>query len=733
MRYSWWVMLILFSSKAISQDTAIALTLDEVHFYSGRFAGPKKHIVQKTELLTATDIARANPQSMGDLLSQTGNIFVQKSQQGGSSPVLRGFEASRILLVVDGIRMNNAIYRAGHLQNIITIDPNILEVVEVTYGPASTLYGSDALGGVIRMTSKSPQLSKEKKFLSSGSSFIRYSSANEEKTGHVDVNIGNNKLAFLQSYTYSFFDDLRMGSKYRKEYPDFGKRKQFITNINGIDSIVDNANAQRQRFSGFRQWSILQKILFVPRGTIRHTLNLQHSNTTNIPRYDRLQDKRNNILRYAEWYYGPQKRSLAAYELKTGKLNWLDDVKAIISYQNIEESRHTREFRRYDRLDHRIETVNVWGATLDVKKKIKSHEFTSGFDWQYNGVKSRAQREDIRLKSVSKLDTRYPDGKNTMSYTGVFVQHLLSLFNNKLIINDGIRLQAISLQSAINDNSFYNFPITSIRQVNHALTGNVGLAYLPDQCSRATASLATAFRAPNIDDLAKIFESNGTARQLIIPNPNLKPERTLSIDAGLQKSFALKVVAELTAFYTTFRNAIVVAPFQLNGQDSTLYNGAMSRVFASQNKNEAFLYGFSANATFQIQKYLKLYSSIGYTYGRVKNEGKETTPLDHIPPITGKTSLLYTRTKIQAEVYALYNGSKHLKDYSNSGEDNLQYATPEGMPGWVTYNFRVSYFILSGLQIQSAVENVFDRNYRAFSSGFSAPGRNFVVAIRKSF
>src|SRR6478672_6963327 len=130
------------------QDTSFnqEKNLDEVIIYSNKFAERKKNIVQKIEVVTARQIALQNTQNTGDLLISTGNVFVQKSQQGGSSPVIRGFEASRVLLVVDGIRMNNAIYRAGHLQNVITVDQNMLEQLEVLYGPASTLYGSDALG-----------------------------------------------------------------------------------------------------------------------------------------------------------------------------------------------------------------------------------------------------------------------------------------------------------------------------------------------------------------------------------------------------------------------------------------------------------------------------------------------------------------------------------------------------------------------------------------------------------
>src|SRR5829696_1479056 len=122
------------------KDTVQIKELDEVVFSANKFSEKKRNVAQRIDIISSQEIERINTQNTGDLLLNTGNIFVQKSQQGGSSPVIRGFEASRVLLVVDGIRMNNAIYRSGHLQNVITIDQNMLERVEMIYGPASTLY-----------------------------------------------------------------------------------------------------------------------------------------------------------------------------------------------------------------------------------------------------------------------------------------------------------------------------------------------------------------------------------------------------------------------------------------------------------------------------------------------------------------------------------------------------------------------------------------------------------------
>jgi hemoglobin/transferrin/lactoferrin receptor protein len=186
-------------------------------------------------------------------------------------------------------------------------------------------------------------------------------------------------------------------------------------------------------------------------------------------------------------------------------------------------------------------------------------------------------------------------------------------------------------------------------------------------------------------------------------------------------------------FYTFFRNAITLAPFRLNGKDSIRYNGNMVHVVANQNVNRAYLFGANAALTIDITNALRFHSTINYTYGRLKNKDKTEVPLDHIPPVYGRTALSFTHARIQAELYALYNGWKKIEDYNPSGEDNVQYATPEGMPSWTTFNLKTTIPLGRLVSVQLGVENLLDRAYRYFASGFSAPGRNFIFALRSSF
>ncbi|MEL6988167.1 MAG: TonB-dependent receptor plug domain-containing protein, partial [Bacteroidota bacterium] len=208
--------------------------LDEV-VVIGRLDQRQEDLPYIIETVTAENIALTNPQTSADAVAQHGNVFVQKSQMGGGSPVLRGFEANKVLLVVDGIRLNNAIYRNGHLQNAITVDQAMLERTELIFGPNSLLYGSDALGGVIHFRTRMPKLAPGKKLNTSANFYTRYASANNEKSGHLDFNLGFKKWAFLTSFTYADFDDLRVGLNRKLAYENFGFRNQYVNIVNGED------------------------------------------------------------------------------------------------------------------------------------------------------------------------------------------------------------------------------------------------------------------------------------------------------------------------------------------------------------------------------------------------------------------------------------------------------------------------------------------------------------------
>jgi hemoglobin/transferrin/lactoferrin receptor protein len=709
--------------------------LDEVVISGNRTPEKTANIPRQIEVVDKSAITFGNNQNTADLLFNQSNIYIQKSQQGGGSPILRGFEANRVVIMVDGVRLNNAIFRGGHLQNIIRIDQNILTSAEVLYGPGSVIYGSDAMGGVVSLNTRGPALNNTSKKLAIKNEFyIRSSSANNELTNHYNINIGSKKWAAFTAITHSTFGNIITGKNRNLSWGNLGLRPTFIKTINGVDQVVTNPNKYEQVESNYKQTDIIQKILFTPSTNSQHTLNLQYSTTSNVPRYDRLTDLTNaGILSSAAWYYGPEKRLLVAYTIaSTLSQTWFDSYKITPAYQVIEESRHNRSYGSVW-LSSRIEKVNVSSINVDLYKRIKKHNLHYGIDAQHNTVSSTAFRTNINTSEHQNISTRYPAGGSNYAFGALFLSHSIAL-SNRWLINEGIRFSKIYSEAKFGQSTlYYPFLPTSTIQNNYAVNGNIGLVYLLHKDTRFYTNIGNAFRAPNIDDLNKIFDSK--TQFVILPNSNLKAEKSLTTDLGLNTIILKKLSINASVFYTQLYDAIVVQSTQINGSDSITYDGIKAKANTLLNAQKGFIYGWSINGKLVIKTNLHLYGASTYTYGRINNQ-QNLTPLDHIPPFYGKAGALLKLKGFVIDAYTQFNGAKPLQQYNINGEDNLQYATSNGLPAWYTVNFKTQYSVYKRgtlVTLQTGVENIFDTHYRLFASGISAMGRNFYATIRVGF
>ncbi len=714
-------------------DTALqAVPLRETVVSANRVSQARSAVAQQVTVLSSAQIEQVNAQTTADLLHNTGAVFIQKSQQGGGSPVIRGFEASRVLLVVDGVRLNNAIYRSGHLQNIITTDNAVLERVEVLFGPASTVYGTDALGGAICFYTKSPVLAAAGAGLkTTGNAFFRNGTVNQEKTAHADFSVGGSKWGALTAFTFSDFGDLRMGKK-KGFGPFFGKRNFYAARIDGKDSLVINPDPYVQKFSGYRQMNLLEKMVYRPNENSSHTLNIQWSGSTDIPRYDRLTDPGSDGgLNSAEWYYGPQKRLFTAYTFGLDQAGWFNGgLRATASYQDVEESRHSRSFGK-NGLTSRIEQVRVSGLTVNAQRNWGLQTIDIGVDGQYNYVQSTAFSTDIRNGTVSAASTRYPDGGSQMHSLAAYAVHRWqSRRNAAWSFSEGLRVGYSSLQASFVDTSFFHFPFAAIRQTSPLVSANLGAVWDGLAGWRTAFNLSTGFRTPNVDDLAKVFDSQA-GNLLVVPNPDLQPEKTFNADVTITRYITDRLRWENVVWATAFRDAIVTDLFRFNGQEFVAYDGQLTRVAASQNKRAANMWGLHTSLQADVYTDLALYASIAYTYGRIL--GAEGSPLDHIPPVYGRAGVRWHTIKATVEGFALFNGQKKIARYNLEGEDNQQYAPPGGMPGWWTLHLRSGYRFNRFLVVQAGIENLLDTQYRVFASGINGPGRNMFATLRVGF
>ena len=727
------VLLPFLGFSQTAQDTT-ATELNEV-VISNKV--PKKYtqLPNQVEVITAKQIDFQNFQSTAEMLSNSGSLFVQKSQQGGGSPVIRGFEASRVLITVDGVRMNNLIFRAGHLQNVITVDENMLENVGVFYGPSSTLFGSDALGGAVAMTTKNAKFLDQAHNNFTGGVNTRYSSVNEEKSVALHLNYATSKFASMTFFSFNDFGDLKMGKERNHNGDYFGERPNYVSTVGGVDQLNVNSDKYTQVGSAYKQYNFMQKFAYKTISGYLHGFNLQYSTTSNINRYDRLTETAGSGLRFAQWYYGPQDRLLAIYSLQKEKAFLNSDLKINVAYQNVKESRHNRRFGNYN-LQHNEENVDMFSVSLDLDKKFTKGELFYGFESYYEILKSTAYANNINTGVVTDINTRYPNGDNNMMRNDLYISYNEKM-SDKTFWNVGARAGYTTLKSTIADNSVFSLPFNSISQGNFTYSGTLGITHNTSKNFALKGNIATGFRAPNIDDLAKVFESKAGSSSslgiLIVPNEDLKPEKTITGDLGIViQSDSKRIKLESTYFYTRMYDAIVTDDFTYNGQSIINYNGFDAQVKANQNKGKAFVTGFSTNVSAYIISDLLFSANFNYTLGRVVEDGSQR-PLDHIAPYFGKVGLTYTYNKLNLEGYMLYNGKKDIKDYSTSGEDNAQYAPANGMPAWETYNFKAGFQVLKGGTLFAGVENILDTQYRVFASGINAPGRNIYGGIKYTF
>ncbi len=717
-----------------STDLKVYLTinsqsLEEVVASASKFEEKRKDVAQKVQVLRTNELQNMNQSTSADVLANSGNIMVQKSQLGGGSPIIRGFETNKVLIVVDGIRMNNAIYRGGHLHNVITLDNAIMDRVEIVFGPGSVVYGSDALGGVMSFTTKNPLLSTNGKVNVKSGAYARYMSAVSGYQAHADVSVGGKRFGSLTSFTFSNFGDLRQGAHRDPSVGNFGARPWYVQRIDGKDSIFVNKDTNLQVGSGYTQYDILQKFLFQQNQFVKHTVNLQYSTSGYVPRYDRLVQVAGGLPRFSEWNYGPQERFLGSYTLELTKKNVLyDRSRFIIGYQKIQESRIDRRFNQNGQ-NNRIEDLNILTLNLDLAKEIGKHELRYGIEGWYNTVASSAFTKDIVTGAQTALDTRYASGGSSMGSFAAYVTHTWEI-NDRLVLNDGLRFSYVGLNAKFTDTTFFNFPFQDAKQKNGALTGNIGLIYMPSSTCRVSALVSTGFRAPNVDDLSKVFES--TSGNINVPNPDLKPEYTYNGEVSISNRFSDGLTFQATGYYTLYRNALTTQNFTYLGQDSIVYEGVLSQVVATTNANKAYLYGLELAMNGQLNGNVSVYATFNYTYGRIVT-GTTAIPLDHIPPIFGKFGMQLTQNKFRSEFYANYSGWKRIEDYRLEAEDNEDYALPTGMPSWFTVNARVGYQFSKNLGLQVACENILDQNYRVFASNISAPGRNFILTLRGNF
>jgi len=718
----------LFSFQLNLQPSLLAM--DEIIVSANRWEQNSADIPVKISSISKKDIQLQNPQTAADLLTVSGKVFMQKSQQGGGSPMIRGFATNRLLYAIDGVRMNTAIFRGGNIQNVISLDPFAIEKSEVLFGPSSVIYGSDAIGGVMSFQTITPQFTTEEKPFVSGSAFTRYSSANNEKTGHFDVNLGWKKWASVTSISSNDFGDLKMGSHGPDEY----LRPFYVQRQNGVDVVVTNDDPLVQKPSAYSQINLMQKVRFSPNEKWDFQYGVHFSKTSSYSRYDR-HIRYNNVglPRYAEFDYGPQKwimNNLSISNTQTTKV--YDELSIRMAHQFFEESRISRNMNNPNRAT-RIEKVNAISINADFTKKTSGNNAVIyGVEFVTNDVDSEGINENIVAGTSQAAPARYPQSKWN-SY-GIYINDQYK-FSDKMLLQSGLRYNQFVLNADF-DTTFYPFPFTEAKINDGALTGSLGLVYRPTAKWVISSNFATAFRSPNVDDLGKVFDSEPGS--VVVPNPDLKAEYAYNLDLNVAKLFGKNVKVDVSGYYTLLDNAMVRRDFTLNGETEILYDGELSNVQAIQNAANAKVYGIQAGIEVKSVSGFYFQVDLNFQKGEEELDNGDKSPSRHAAPFFGVGRLGYSNSKLDLQLNAQFSDEVSYDNLAEEERGKPEIYAIDGngnpySPSWYTLNLKSMYKLTENFTVTVGLENITDQRYRPYSSGIVAPGKNFILALRAKF
>lgn len=706
-----------------------SLTLATTVISASRWNQNESDVSGKVRQLDSEWLDLRNPMTTADWLGSSGEVFVQKSQLGGGSPMIRGFSANRLLYSIDGVRMNTAIFRSGNLQQVISIDPFSLQNTEILFGPGAVMYGSDAIGGVMVFETLRPDHENQKL---KGNFVSRFSSAYSEETIHTDLSYGIGKWAFVTSASYFDFGDLTMGkNKGQASY----LRSTFVERITGIDQEINNPNPRKQVGTGYKQVNLMQKISIKTKANSAIDYAFHYSSTSDIPRYDRLIEKRDGKLRFARWDYGPQRWMMQ-------QLNWnttaptkaYEQAKITVAYQFFEESRIDRRVGNATQFE-RVEKVQASSLNADfIKSFFQTHFLNYGLEAVMNVVNSKGQSVNISNQQVADASARYPNSNWT---SWAIYANYTAPISPKWKMQSALRynINGINADFANNQN-FYPLPVLQFKDDYHSITGNLGFVYQADPSFSISPQVATGFRAPNVDDMGKIFDSQPGS--LLVPNPQLQPEYAYNAELNLNKELFGTLKLDVTGYYTWLDQAMVRRPTLWNGKSELLYDGELSQLFSIQNAAFAEVKGIQAGFELALSSQLLLSSNYNWQKGVEELDNKSTSPSRHAAPAFGASKLRLHGKKGTLELSAQYSAAMPFEKMPQEeiAKPALYATDAQGnpySPSWVIINLAARIPITSRIQINAGIENLGNLQYRGYSSGIVNPGRNFQLSLKGSF
>lgn len=660
--------------------------LEEVQVTATRERASSRGVSQGVTIVARDELAWHTPLTAVDHLRGEPGTYVQQTTPGQGIPIIRGLKGSEVLHLVDGFRLNNAIFRNAPNQYVALVDAWNLERIEAVRGPGAAFHGAEAMGGVVQFLTRAPHFEGQPMQLR-GNAGVQWGSADSRLATQLEAEVGNERWLAQLGGTQQTVQEMRAG---------------------GGETLPHTA---------FRAHGAHARVAFAPSADLRVTLQAQYTAQPETPRVDALvpgfgqsrPDFSEHVLR-------PQRREFAQLRVESDRAQvWADSVDVQLGAQRMTDDRLTRDFQAPHREDEKNSST-LLGAIGHFTKRLQrnrgtSHALSYGFEVYHDTVDS--SRERIRLADgfTTGRPSRFPDG-STMSWVGVYAADRWSP-RDWLELTGGLRYTRYDIELPPNVDGI------AVEMQPGDVSGNFGLVVRTSDTLNLVANIGRGFRAPNVFDLG-MFGARGN--RFSIPNPDLAPESVLTYDLGMKYASG-DWRGELFAFRSNYRDKITQV---LTGD----IDMAGRLIVQSRNATRLALHGLEAGLTWQGSDRASVSATATWTRGEETLAG-DSYPADRVPPFFGRVSARFGLSATLAVEPTIFWAARQDRLSPRDAVDPRM--NPRGTAGWASASIRAAWNPTRSFTAYVGVENLADRRYREHGSGFDAPGRNAFASVALSF
>lgn len=682
-------------------DEAPKVALPEIVVTPMRSDAAPQDVPYTSVVIDREDLQANAPRTTPDALKGLPSVMVQKTSYGQGSPFLRGFTGFRTLMMLDGIRLNNSVFREGPNQYWGTVDPWSVDRYEVVMGPASVLYGSDAVGGAVNALTLPPPAWTGQPAYERNLSY-RGATADESHQARAGIRGRlSEALGFTAGYTWKSFGDLEGGD-------DVGQQHKTGYDENDLDLRADYQLATdttltlaHQSVDQDEAWRTHRTIYGIDWEGLKKGDDKVHA-------FDQSRD-----LTYLRLAARERPGAVDAYQLTLSRQVQQEDLTRV---------------RADDRRDEQGFDVTTWGMTAELQSDSTLGRWVYGVDYYRDEVDSygRRYKADGRL---NKVDAQGPVADDAAyDWVGVFVQDTVPVAQGALELTPGARYTRAEL-----DADRVLDPVTG--EVNaraddwDAVVGSMrALAPLGEQDQHAVfAGVSQGFRAPNLSDLTRLDSARST--EIETPVDDLDPERFITAEIGARYQ-GESVQAQAAYYHTWIEDMIVRAPTGRTLdelQEVTKRNAGDGYV---QGIEVALRYRFAAAWQARLVGTWMEGESDAYP---TSDPVAERDDLSRVMPLTGQAALRWQRPGATCWGEVVVDAADQADQLSADDARDTQRILPGGTPGYAVLTLRSGFQVGKGLDLTLALENMTDEDYRIHGSGINEPGRNFIVQADWTF